>query len=291
MNHAFLILAHDSPELLQRIVDRLEAPNHYIFIHLDKKSKDKHVRLKRGMYLSDDKRIKVYHGGFSMILAELALLREAYHYDVKIDYFHLISGHDYPCVSNEAFDQFFECAPKSRSYMHYDTDEQHEKWKNNIEHRINRWHFEDLPAGKIGRIIMRNLFCWFPRKEFKGELFAGWQWFSWHRSLVGWGLSFCDNNPEYLKRFHQTSCSDEVLFHTLLHPHIEELNIDMNNSLRYIDWFPNRKAKTLPLVLDERDYQSIQKSGALICRKCFLNSSGKLLDLLDKKVSWQGLAQ
>lgn len=37
MNHAFLIVAHDSPELLQRIVKRLEAPNHYIFIHLDKK--------------------------------------------------------------------------------------------------------------------------------------------------------------------------------------------------------------------------------------------------------------
>ena len=38
MNHAFLIEAHDSPELLQRIVDRLNAPNHYLFIHLDGKS-------------------------------------------------------------------------------------------------------------------------------------------------------------------------------------------------------------------------------------------------------------
>lgn len=43
MNHAFLILAHDSPELLQRIVNRLKAPNHYIFIHLDIKSKDRRV--------------------------------------------------------------------------------------------------------------------------------------------------------------------------------------------------------------------------------------------------------
>ena len=38
MNHAFLIETHDSPELLQRIVDRLNAPNHYFFIHLDGKS-------------------------------------------------------------------------------------------------------------------------------------------------------------------------------------------------------------------------------------------------------------
>lgn len=283
MNHAFLILAHDSPELLQRIVDRLEAPNHYIFIHLDKKSKDPHVKLKTGRYLSDEKRIKVFHGGFSMILAEIALLKEAFNYDVNIDYFHLISGHDYPCVSNEVFDQFFDRAPQGRSYMHFDTDEQHDKWKAKIDLRVNQWHFIDFPVGGYAKFLLRKLFGRWPRRRFDGELYAGWQWFSWHRSLVKWVLSFCDNNPVYLKRFHKTSCSDEVLFHTLLYPHIDELNIDKNNTLRYIDWFPKRKAKTLPLVLDERDYKSILKSGALFCRKCYLNSSNNLLVLLDQK--------
>ena len=38
LNHAFLIETHDSPELLQRIVDRLNTPNHFFFIHLDGKS-------------------------------------------------------------------------------------------------------------------------------------------------------------------------------------------------------------------------------------------------------------
>lgn len=282
MNHAFLILAHDSPELLQRIVDKLEAPNHYIFIHLDKKSKDPYIKLKRGRYLSDEKRIKVYHGGFSMILAEIALLREALNYDLNIDYFHLMSGHDYPCVNNEVFDKFFDSAPQGRSYMHYDTDEQHDKWKKKIDLRINQWHFNDYPIGRYGRFLLRKLFDRCSRKRYDDELYAGWQWFSWHRSLVVWVLLYCDKNPEYLNRFQKTNCSDEVLFHTLLHPYIEELNIDNNNSLRYIDWYPQRKTKTLPLVLDERDFQSIQNSGALFCRKCYLNISSKLLSLLDQ---------
>lgn len=38
MNHAFLIMAYNEPMLLARIVDRLKAPNHYMFIHIDKKS-------------------------------------------------------------------------------------------------------------------------------------------------------------------------------------------------------------------------------------------------------------
>ena len=285
MNHAFLILAHDSPELLQRIVDRLEAPNHYIFIHLDKKSNDKHIRITRGGYLSEDKRIKVFHGGFSMILAELALLGEAFHYDVNIDYFHLISGHDYPCVSNQEFDHYFEYAPQGRSYMHYDTDEQHVKWKEKIEQRVNRWHLVNFRGGKVISVFTRTVFTWFVPRKYEGELYAGWQWFSWHRSLVEWVLSYSNNHPEYLKRFHNTLCCDEVLFHTLLYPYIEQLNIEKNNALRYIDWSPKRPTKTLPLVLDERDYDSILSNGTLFCRKCFSDKSCKLLDMIDKKIA------
>lgn len=38
MNHAFLITAHKYPEQLGEIVRILDAPNHYFFIHIDKKN-------------------------------------------------------------------------------------------------------------------------------------------------------------------------------------------------------------------------------------------------------------
>lgn len=65
---------------------------------------------------------------------------------------------------------------------------------------------------------------------------------------------------------------------------LEELNIDRNNSLRYIDWFPKRKYVTLPLILDERDYVAIKESKAFFCRKVFIDRSVKLLDLLDADI-------
>lgn len=35
--HLFMIVAHNEPELLGRIVRKLAAPNHYFYIHIDKK--------------------------------------------------------------------------------------------------------------------------------------------------------------------------------------------------------------------------------------------------------------
>ena len=37
MNHCFLIIAHNNPLLLKRIVCKLQDNNHFFFIHIDKK--------------------------------------------------------------------------------------------------------------------------------------------------------------------------------------------------------------------------------------------------------------
>jgi hypothetical protein len=100
MNHAFLVIAHDSPCFLQRIIDRIEAPNHFVFVHYDKKYKCPPLRLQYGKLIPDNERIRVTHGGFSLIQVELLLLHYAINYYERIDYFHLISGHDYFCVDN-----------------------------------------------------------------------------------------------------------------------------------------------------------------------------------------------
>ena len=151
-----------------------------------------------------------------------------------MDYLHLISGHDYPCVSNEELDCFFENAAHGRSFMHYDTDKQHEQWRELISQRINRWHFNDWKTNMYIRRMMEELFNLFFPRNYKGELYAGWQWFSWHRSLAQWVVEYTEKNPDYLRRFRYTGCCDEVVFHTLLYPYIDELNIDKDNALRYI---------------------------------------------------------
>ena len=78
-----------------------------------------------------------------MIEAEVVLMREALAHPDGMDYFHLISGHNYPCRSNADFDAFFESSPSGRSYMHFDSDEQHEEWKSQIRNRFVPYHFHD----------------------------------------------------------------------------------------------------------------------------------------------------
>ena len=105
--HAFLILAHSNPQFVARLVNSLVAPNHYFFIHIDKKSKEDFSCLKQipnCTFLK--KRVSCNWGGFSLVEATLNLLKEAKAAD-NFSYFHLLSGTDYFCSTNEAFDKFW----------------------------------------------------------------------------------------------------------------------------------------------------------------------------------------
>lgn len=67
LKHAFLVMAHAYPELLNLTIGRLEADNHYFFVHIDKKVKDiapwQEVANKhKNVFLIED-RMKVNWGG------------------------------------------------------------------------------------------------------------------------------------------------------------------------------------------------------------------------------------
>ena len=68
LNHAFLIMAYNNPELLARTIRLLECDNHYFFVHIDKKADLEPFRLslngiKNMVLLSDNERIIVNWGG------------------------------------------------------------------------------------------------------------------------------------------------------------------------------------------------------------------------------------
>lgn len=111
LQHAFLMMVHKRPELFSRIVHVLAAPNHYFFVHVDKKTTDfdRYAELVKDVpNVVFTKRMSVFHGGVSQIYCELLLYKAAQSALPKMDYFHLISGQDYPLRSNEQFDSFFE---------------------------------------------------------------------------------------------------------------------------------------------------------------------------------------
>lgn len=305
-SHAFLIAAHAFPEQLEDIVKMLDAPNHYFFIHIDKKNKkmlsaDAILRLKEKQNISFMHPMVVNIAEFSQITSILRLFEEAYKWERgKIDYFHLISGQDYPCISNSDLDALFEYEEKS--YMHFDSPEEALEWrKRNYPSRVDYFYFGDLhvPLLSYNNIIRRILIKLLntAAKVYKREpmvhVYAGWDWFSWHRSVVEYVLAFVKDNPSYVKRFHKTSSTVEMFFHTMLYDKADQLNIEKYRSLRFIQWNP-REANKLhftskerllhPLILDEREYNDIINSGAIFCRKVHPVHSAKLIALLKKRV-------
>lgn len=284
-NHLFIVLAHNQPELLRRIVGRLEASNHYFYLHIDKKVNImpfKSMITNLNIDWCEDNRVIVNWGGYSQIQCTLNLIRKAITDNHHFDYIHLISGSDYPCYSNEAFDLFFENSG-DKSFMHFDAPEDVQNWRKDKYPDRMKWYFRDNKIlEKIKLNLIMNIF--FPRKPLS-NIYGGWQWFSWHRSVAEYVLRYVEQNKKYLLRFKFTSCCDELFFHTMLFSVADQLNIEKYNSLRYIDWHPVRSYKSLPLVLNMQDAELIKNSGCFFCRKCSLEESNGLMDYLDTQSS------
>ena len=293
MKHAFIIQVHNYPEQLKEIVDLLRSSNHYFFINVDKKVDDtpflKGLADYPNVFFAEGKeRTTVNHGGFSQILCTLRLLNKAA--SMGMDYYHSLSGQDFPCVDNNTFDTFFESCD-NRSYMHYDSPEEAKIWsKGKYPNRYRRYYAFDIPGRNLILVkllvkVLNRISRLLPRRPEIENVAAGWSWFSWHKQVVNYVLKYLKDNPEYLKRFKYTACCDEVIFHTMLNGLDGKLNIDKYNCLRFIEWHPHRSYKTLPLVLNESEYTEIINSKSFFCRKIHPVESEQLKLMLHKHIA------
>lgn len=180
MNHAFLFQVHKEPELLRRILLRLNAPNHFFFINVDEKVKN---IAQFNRYLKDIgnirqiSRMNVMHGGFSQVACTMMQLRQALSDTIGFDYYHTLSGQDYPCVSVKTFNHFFE--GNTKSYMMLDTEAQAVEWKKKkYPRRTDHWYLMDVfnkswihTCHLYG--IIRRMVYFVPRKPLDQKLIWG----------------------------------------------------------------------------------------------------------------------
>ena len=289
VDHIFLMQVHKDPGLFGRIISRLASQNHAIIVNVDAKTKnfDEFKAAVEGCpNIIFNDRVNVMHGGFSQIHCTLIQLKLAYDSFPNFKYLHTLSGQCYPCCTQNYFDKFF--AGNTTSYLMMDTLEQVTLWRQKkYPHRLEHWYFMDVfntPLQirlHIHSILWRALY-WIPRKyDAMQDIWGGWNWFSLHRSLLDEMCKFIDNNPSYTNRFKYTSCGDELFFTTIIKQMENDFPIETRNCLRFVDWQPKRAYSSLPLVLNENEYDAIANSGALFCRKVDSLESNKLLDMLD----------
>jgi hypothetical protein len=301
MQIAYLILAHNQPTHLNRLIRALQAPAVNFYVHIDQKSDLKAFQPEQAppnvFFLPH--RLRVTHGGFSTVQAMLLLLQAAAQ-EPKNNYFIFLSGWDYPLRSNQEIQTFLTAAYPQNFINFYPLvgDAAHVQ-------NIQKYHFFDWlgrfphflqPFLNLGQTILRLLPY---RRKFLPKLtpFRGSTSFCLNRATITDLLTFLPSaaGQRYLNYFKRVACADEIFFPTfvlnsshaptcryyardLLQTHTRLRN-ENKAYLHYIDWDPTREN---PAHLNLTDWEKIQQSDKLFARKFHETKSAPLLAALDQ---------
>lgn len=284
MLHAILILAHNEPEHLRRLISFF-SENCIVLVHLDKKSSfsDSFIREIEDFpqVYKVYRKYKVNWGGFSILKTELFLLKEAFE-NTSAEYFHIISGQDYPVRPLVHFLEEFE-KNKGKDYISY-VHLPHPLWDHNTYSRfIYPWFNDYVSNPKNAKIqqkiinfldyigIRRNLPLVFP------HLYGNSQWLSLTRNSVSLLLKYSNKKPKLLWSMRFTFAPEEVYISTVLCNLLNKNNIVWNK--RLIRWKYENESR--PAVLGVEHFKYIVYGNDLIARKFSKKYSSDLLRLVD----------
>lgn len=238
----YVLLVHNHPAFVKRLINALNEPQHTFIVHVDEKYSEMQEDLLayastiENVFIMEENRLRLNWGGYSIVNAtlsamQLALLSER-HFDFMVD----LSGTHYPLKSNKAIRKQLSEKPYA---VYMDVGEEPtrppaEMWHHYVEcddtiHRITR-----LP-------MLRGM-----------NIHIGSQWFAIPRHLVEWYLY--DPLP-YDYSFYATHIivADENYFQTLFKnsPYCEDL-VPKNLLFVLFDKWENERANETMQERDER---------------------------------------
>lgn len=287
MKHSVLILAHKNVEQLCRLVEYFEHDCD-VYIHIDKKqaigNEDERRLLAYPQVKLVSREYDVNWGGTSVLESEMHLLRMA----VKMgaaDYYHLISGQDYPTRPLECFLRFFEERPGKEfiSYLHLP----HPRWENNTFRRLQYFYPYDYAASHDNP----RKWVWEQVKEQRDKgakrpipdafdhLYGGSQWFSITRKAAETLLDYTDHHPQLYGQMWMTFAPEECYVATVLVNLMGKENIESWNH-RFIHW--KYENGNRPANLGCEHFHYLLENECLFARKFELPVSTPLLDRIDK---------
>jgi Core-2/I-Branching enzyme len=222
-NHAYLILAHEDPKHLQRLIGALDAEWARFYVHIDAKSDIAAfagvARHPRVAFVQD--RVAVYWGGWSQVQATLNTLESAVTSGVAFSYYTLLSGSHFPLRSARDIHDDLE----QGQAQHINLVKVPNPALNKGMDRFTCYFFEGWHRPKtlyrkafgplmrlIGRLPVRN-----PRKHLNGfELYAGSQWWSLSANAIEYIRKTVKTNPGLADFFRHVRIPDESFFQTIL---------------------------------------------------------------------------
>lgn len=286
MRHAYLIMAHNDFEILEKSILLIDDDYNDIYIHIDKKVKKfnfeyfKKLPQKSKIYFV--KRIDVRWASYRQIKCEYILFKEAYkkHYD----YYHLLSGVDLPIVCNQKVYNFFE-ENKGKEFVLFD---KHDSINENTIDRIKYYHLFVAFARSKNKFLRKIYGIFNYRginiqkkiginriKKFPLKLRKGAQWISITDEFMKYVI---DNERLVKKYFKYSYCSDELFIQTLLYNSNFYKNVyskkddDYIGIKRCIDW-----KRGLPYTYKDEDFNFLVSSDCFWARKFSSKADKKII--------------
>ena len=278
--HAFLIIAHTSPELLALLLQSLDHPRVALFVHVDKRApavaqKVEETQLRFATLHRLQPAQAVHWGDLSQVEVELRLFAAARAVE-PFDYYHLLSGEDFLLRPIEEVLAFFD-ANAGKEFVGFWNSAEHQRdvyrktqfrylftayLRRQPHHRL---HALTTPLRKVW-LILQKVFRYrrFPNRKFhKG--------FNWCSITTPFCEHLLSERQHLLRTYRQTLCADEIYKQTLLaeSPFFEqvyEVDDPEAGTRRLIDW-----QRGSPYIWEPDEVETLSRSPLLFVRKVSLD--------------------
>lgn len=315
---AILIIAHNRPKQLLRLVKSLDADRFDFYIHIDGKTEISQfsdmMKLSNVVFLK--KRVKTFLDDFSLVEVTMNLLEEALLKNYI--YYCLLTGQDYPIKSSQyIYDKLLNSYPinwidaypisaKPWFAKKYGRYRYSQKWR-----RLTK----SMGMGKRQLLLgtpLRGLFRLMERIETlcKGSPNTILRKKGYTLSTGSHFWMITDKAARYVYKvykdgdlneiFHNLEVPEECFCQTiLLHNSSFSKNIpdclqESKNEdlygvdlphLRYIKWYEHGKHSTgHPFIIKDEDFPLLKKADALFARKFDIEMDSNILDLIDQYI-------
>lgn len=287
MKHAILIMAHKHFENLCTLA-KFFCKDCELFIHIDKKQTvpvEILGTLANYSYIKlISRKYDVNWGGTSVLDCELFLLRMAIE-NSEAEYFHLISGQDYPVRPLSYFLDYFS-NNYGKEFIQF-TKIPNPKWENGTFRRFQYFYPYDYASEKqqpkrwvhneVQMQMRRGIKRPIP-DDFE-HLYGSSQWFSITRNAVTTLLEYTRLNPALYQKMWMTFAPEETYVATVI---INLLGLDkiVPWNCRFIRWFNENGNR--PANLGKEHFAYLLERDYLFARKIESPFSDDLLPLIDK---------
>ena len=299
MKIAYLILAYKDPKQLKRLTDRLSKTGD-CYVHLDKKSDkrsfDNVLHGNHGVNVFS--RYIVSWAGWSMVKAYFYLMHRAYESDNKYDRFVLLTGLDYPLMSDAEMLREFSEHLDTEYIMAYNiatstvpTD------KNKV---LKKWYLDTPFRPKFLQRVYKSLMYRCLTKPFSGKQikvrlggnyvdpYFGQTLSAFTRAAVKVLIETYDNDKQFNKRMKHVHAPDEIYWHTIIFNSNFRKNTIQNGEeheiTEHFGWAPlhYHTYTVFTSVYQKEHFDELINSGYMFCRKVETGISDALLDKIDE---------